>query len=70
MIKNDLKGKKVAALVSGGLDSTTIIKWLSSGGVKITAIVVDVGQSDEKNLNDVVRRMKAAGAEEAIVVDG
>jgi argininosuccinate synthase len=52
------------------LDSTTIIKWLSSGGVKITAIVVDVGQSDEKNLNDVVRRMKAAGAEEAIVVDG
>ena len=70
MIKRDLKEKQVAALVSGGLDSTTIIHWLSSNGVKITAITVDLGQPDEKNLNDVSRRMKAAGAKEAIIVDG
>ncbi len=65
-----LKGKQVAALVSGGLDSTCIIKWLSLAGVEVLAVIVDLGQPDEKDLDDIVRRMKLAGAYEAILVDG
>lgn len=69
MKKHFLEGKTVAALVSGGLDSTTIIKWLSLRGAKILAITADLGQPDENDLNDVARRMKEAGAIEAIIVD-
>ncbi|HRY82615.1 MAG TPA: argininosuccinate synthase [Candidatus Moranbacteria bacterium] len=66
----DLVGKWVVALVSGGLDSTTIVKWLSSRGVRVLALTVDLGQPDESDMEDIPRRMKAAGAEEAILIDG
>src|SRR3989338_5015040 len=66
----DLKGKRVAALVSGGLDSTSIIRWMSERGVDITAITADLSQPDEKDMSDIPRRMKAAGAGEALFVDG
>jgi argininosuccinate synthase len=67
---SDLKGKKVAALVSGGLDSTTIISWASEQGAKVTALIVDIAQPDEVNMNDIDRRMRAAGAEDAVLIDG
>lgn len=70
MQRKDLVGKKVAALVSGGLDSTTIIHWLSKAGVDVLAITVDLGQPDETNMNDIPRRMKVAGAKDAILIDG
>jgi len=69
MKRQDLAGKQVAALVSGGLDSTTFIHWLSKAGVRVLAITADLGQPDEKGMDDILRRMKAAGAEEAISVD-
>lgn len=64
-----LKGLRVAALVSGGLDSTTFVRWLTDHGVKVYAITADVGQPDEKDMEDILRRMKAAGAVEAHSVD-
>lgn len=70
MTITDLLGKKVVALVSGGLDSTTIIRWLSSQGVRVTAVTVDLGQPDEKDMQDIASRMKTAGAESALIVDG
>ncbi|MCX6766218.1 MAG: argininosuccinate synthase [Candidatus Moranbacteria bacterium] len=70
MTWKDLRGGKVAAFVSGGLDSTTVIHWLTSHGIKVLAVTADLGQPDEKNLEDVPRRMKAAGATEAILVPG
>lgn len=70
MTWKNLVGKKVAAFVSGGLDSTTIIHWLTEHKIKVLAVTADLGQPDEKNLEDIPRRMKAAGATEAILVPG
>ncbi len=70
MLVNDLYGKKVAFLASGGLDSTTVIHWLHTKGVKVLSVTVDLGQPDENDIEDVPRRMMAAGAEEAILIDG
>lgn len=70
MTWKNLVGGKVAAFVSGGLDSTTIIHWLTQRGVKVVAITADLGQPDESNLSDIPRRMKAAGAKEAVLVPG
>jgi len=68
--RESLRGKTVAAFVSGGLDSTCIVKWLSMAGIEVVAIIVDLGQPEEKDLSDIVRRMRVTGAKEAVLVDG
>ncbi len=65
----DLNGVRVASFVSGGLDSTTMVSWLKERGAKVTTLIGDLGQPEETDMSDVVRRMIAAGAEEAILVD-
>ena len=65
----DLAGKTIAMAVSGGLDSLTITRWLVENGVEVVALTADLGQPDEKNINDVPDRMKIAGAAEAVIVD-
>ena len=70
MNANDLKGKTIAFAGSGGLDSCTITRWLSDLGVKVVCITLDLGQPDETDLEAVRQRMLAAGASEAIVIDG
>lgn len=66
----DLKGKKVAAAVSGGLDSCTLTRWLTDNGVQVICFVVDLAQPDEPNFNNVKKRLLIAGAKEVIIVDG
>lgn len=66
----DLKGKTVAAAVSGGLDSCTLTRWLTDNGVKVTCFVADLAQPDEPNFNNVKKRLLISGAKEVIVVDG
>lgn len=70
LTRESLKGKWVALFGSGGLDSTCIAQWLFLVGVKVFVIIADLGQPEEKDLGDVARRMKLAGAEEVILVDG
>ncbi len=70
MPRVDLSDKKVLALVSGGLDSTTIVHWLAQAGVDVTAVTIDLGQPDEDDLESIPARMKAAGASQALLVDG
>ena len=65
---NDLKGKTIAFLASGGLDSCTITHWLSSRGVKVVTFTADLGQPDEADLEAVAARMRACGASEAVIV--
>ena len=58
----DLKGQKIMLAVSGGLDSCTITHWLVEQGVEVVAYTADLGQPDEKNIEDVRDRMLACGA--------
>jgi len=66
----DLKGKRVGGLVSGGLDSSTITHWLTSNGVEPHCFTVDLGQPDEPDLEQVRQRMLACGAATATILPG
>ncbi|MBI3969800.1 MAG: argininosuccinate synthase [Chloroflexi bacterium] len=66
----DLKGKKIGGLVSGGLDSCTITHWLRSRGAEPHCYTVDLGQPDEPDLEAVRRRMLACGAVTAHILPG
>ena len=69
MTVNQLKGKTVGAAVSGGLDSCTITRWLVDNGVNVVCFTADLGQPDEKNMDEICDRMLACGAQEAVIVD-
>ncbi|HNX33500.1 MAG TPA: argininosuccinate synthase [Kiritimatiellia bacterium] len=63
----DLKGKTVGACVSGGLDSRTIAKVMVEAGVNVVAFSADLGQPDEKDINDIKKRMAPCGVDTVIV---
>ena len=67
MTVSDLKGLTVGACVSGGLDSRTISKLMIEVGVKVIGFSADLGQPDEKNINDIKKRMAPCGVETIIV---
>ena len=69
MTVDQLKGKTVGAAVSGGLDSCTITRWLVDNGVNVVCFTADLGQPDEKNMDEICERMLACGAQEAVIVD-
>jgi argininosuccinate synthase len=66
---NELKGKTLGFAASGGLDSCTITRWLTDHGVRVVCFTADLAQPDEKNLDDVRKRMLASGAEDWVLVD-
>ena len=59
-----------AGAVSGGLDSCTVAHWLSEKGVDVHCFTVDLGQPDEKKLDDVSTRMLGSGAKSSNILDG
>lgn len=67
MTVTDLKGLTVGACVSGGLDSRTISKVMIEAGVKVIGFSADLGQPDEKNINDIKKRMAPCGVKTIIV---
>jgi len=58
----ELKGKTVGVCVSGGLDSKTICCVLLDAGVKVKAFSANVGQPDEKDINDIKKRICTTAA--------
>jgi argininosuccinate synthase len=66
----DLKGRKIGGLVSGGLDSSTITHWLRARGAEPHCFTVDLGQPDEPDLDAVRQRMLACGAASAHILPG
>lgn len=66
----ELIGKDIGGAVSGGLDSCTATAWLREQGARPHCFVVDLGQPDETNLEEIPRRMIACGAVEAEVIPG
>ena len=69
MTVKDLRGKTIALAASGGLDSCTVTKWLVERGVEVVSVTADIGQPDEKDVEDIRNRMLACGAKEAVLVD-
>ncbi|MDD3288203.1 MAG: argininosuccinate synthase [Alphaproteobacteria bacterium] len=59
---SDLKGKTIAFLASGGLDSCTITHWLTENGVKVVCFTADLAQPDETDFGEIEKRMRACGA--------
>ena len=59
----ELKGKTVGAAVSGGLDSCTITRWLVDKGVNVVCFTADLGQPDERDVDEIRDRMLACGAQ-------
>lgn len=70
MKAHELKGQTIAFAGSGGLDSCTITRWLTDLGVNVVSVTLDLGQPDDPDLDAVRQRMLAAGAVDAVVVDG
>jgi argininosuccinate synthase len=59
---------KVALAYSGGLDTSVIIPWLREQyGVKVIAVIVDVGQPED--IPAIRQKALASGAAAAVVVD-
>jgi len=58
----------VGICVSGGLDSKTVALRLRKAGVKVKCFTADIGQPDEDDINDVVKKMAPCGVD-TIVVD-
>ncbi len=59
--------KKLVLAYSGGLDTSTILKWLVEKGYDVIAYVADVGQQDD--FEAVKKKAIATGASKVIVKD-
>ncbi len=59
---DDLNGKTIGFLASGGLDSCTITHWLTGHGVKVVCFTGDLAQPDETDFGAIEKRMRACGA--------
>jgi argininosuccinate synthase len=62
-------GHKVGSAFSGGLDTSAAIAWMREHGAIPYAYTAHLGQPDERDYDDIPRRAKAYGAEEARLVD-
>merc|ERR1719167_988779 len=60
-------GDVVGICVSGGLDSKTVALRLRLAGVKVKCFTADIGQPDEEDINDVVKKMAPCGVETVVV---
>lgn len=65
----DLKGKTIALLASGGLDTCTVTYWLKENGVDVVCFTADLGQPDETDFGAIETRMRACGAKDFVGVD-
>lgn len=64
---SELQGHKVGICVSGGLDSKTVARRLIEAGCDLLCFTADLGQPDEKNIEDIVEKMRPTGAQTIIV---
>ncbi|HKT80440.1 MAG TPA: argininosuccinate synthase [Vicinamibacterales bacterium] len=62
-------GQKVGIAFSGGLDTSAALHWMRKRGAIPYAYTANLGQPDEKDYNDIPKRAKEYGAEQARLVD-
>ena len=63
------KGQSVAIAFSGGLDTRCAVAWLTRKGLVVHAYTADLGQPDEKDVNDVPKEALKHGAIGARLLD-
>jgi argininosuccinate synthase len=63
------KGQKLAIAFSGGLDTRCAVAWLTRKGLVVHAYTADLGQPDEKDVNDVPKEALKHGAVGARLLD-
>jgi argininosuccinate synthase len=62
-------GERVGIAFSGGLDTSAAVAWMREKGAIPYTYTADLGQPDEPDLDDVLRRAGVYGAESARLVD-
>jgi argininosuccinate synthase len=62
-------GQKVGIAFSGGLDTSAAIAWMREKGAIPNAYTANLGQPDETDYEDIPRRAREYGAEQARLVD-
>ncbi|MGE5170236.1 MAG: argininosuccinate synthase [Rudaea sp.] len=62
-------GQKVGIAFSGGLDTSAAIAWMREHGAIPYAYTANLGQPDERDYDDIPRRARTYGAQEARLVD-
>src|SRR5690606_1984200 len=67
VLLRDLEGEKLGICVSGGLDSKTVTRRLIEAGCDVLCFTANLGQPDEKDIEDIRTRMATTGAETVIV---
>ena len=62
-------GERVGIAFSGGLDTSAALLWMREKGAIPYAYTANLGQPDEPDYDDIPRRAKQYGAEDARLVD-
>jgi argininosuccinate synthase len=62
-------GRKVGIAFSGGLDTSAAIHWMRHKGAVPYAYTANLGQPDEPDYEDIPRRARLYGAEQARLID-
>src|SRR5437763_8808192 len=62
-------GEKVGLAFSGGLDTSAALHWMRVKGAIPYAYTANLGQPDERDYDDILRRAKTYGAEAARLID-
>ncbi|HEX5110628.1 MAG TPA: argininosuccinate synthase [Vicinamibacterales bacterium] len=62
-------GERVGIAFSGGLDTSAALHWMRRRGAIPYAYTANLGQPDEKNYDEIPRRAREYGAEQARLVD-
>ncbi len=62
-------GQKVGIAFSGGLDTSAAIYWMREKGAIPYAYTANLGQPDESDYEDIPRRAREYGAEQARLID-
>src|SRR5499426_2716590 len=62
-------GEKVGIAFSGGLDTSAALHWMRAKGAIPYAYTANLGQPDETNYEDIPKRARECGAENARLID-
>ncbi|MGH6627819.1 MAG: argininosuccinate synthase domain-containing protein, partial [Burkholderiaceae bacterium] len=69
ILQNLPTGQKVGIAFSGGLDTSAALHWMKLKGAIPYAYTANLGQPDEADYEDIPRRARDYGAEQARLVD-